>query len=93
MTPVFGDISPILSPLFSVNHRFPSRPEVIWIGAPVTVVIRYSVTTPAVVILPMFPAVDSVNQRLPSGPLLILKGVLEGLIIGYSVTTPVAVAM
>jgi len=47
---------------------FPSGPVVIWVGAPPSCSYRYSVITPAVVILPIFPPVGSVNHKLPSGP-------------------------
>ena len=72
MSPVLGDILPILLPLVSVNQRSPSGPEVIVPGFAFVVGIAYSVTLPVVgEILPIkFPEVpvDSekiVNQRLP----------------------------
>ena len=61
----------------SVNHRLPSAPAVIPVGArsavnPGVLPARNSVTTPAVVIRPMPPGLaGSVNHRSPSGPLVI----------------------
>src|ERR1041385_6916959 len=47
-----------------------------------------SVTTPVVVILPIFPAAHSVNQRLPSGPAQIPVGQLSAVGTGKAVTVP-----
>jgi len=51
----------------------------------------YSVMTPAVVILPILPAVISVNHRLLSGPTVMENGPLFAVGVAYSVTTPAVV--
>ena len=64
-------ILPILSPLYSVNHRFPSAPAATKAGLLLAVGMGNSVITPAVVILAMPLEPNSVNHRLPSGPTVI----------------------
>src|SRR5437773_1562074 len=64
-------ILPILSPLYSVNHRFPSAPAATKAGLLLAVGVGNSVITPAVVILAMPLEPNSVNHRLPSGPTVI----------------------
>ncbi len=64
-------ILPILFPPYSVNHRFPSGPDVIPIADAVLVGIVYSVIAPPVVILPILFPPYSVNHRFPSGPAVI----------------------
>src|SRR3982074_2122498 len=51
-----------------MNHRAPSDPGVMAVGAPLPKSDGNSVTTWPGVILPMRPWFCSVNQRLPSGP-------------------------
>src|SRR5262245_50720521 len=50
-----------------------------------------SVTTPLVVMRPIWKAFTSVNQRLPSEPTAMLRGEPPGIGIGNSVTTPLGV--
>src|SRR5258707_7665592 len=62
---------PIWLALFSVNHRAPSGPLVMYKGPLLTVGIGYSVNTPAVVMRPILVAGYLENQRPPAPAVLI----------------------
>src|SRR5271166_6527092 len=61
----------MLFPFCSVNHRLPSGPDAMFVGALLAVGIGYSVKTPAVVSLVTILRPFSTNHRLPSGPVVI----------------------
>src|SRR2546423_90268 len=68
MTDPLVVIRPMALLPWSMNHRAPSDPAVMAVGAPLPESDGNSVTTWPGVILPMRPWLCSVNQRLPSGP-------------------------
>src|SRR5512140_1347494 len=80
-----------------VNQRLPSGPEVIAHGPASSAGSGNSVTTPAVVIRPIFPMalgsrkLVSVNQRLPSEPAVSPLHWAPAVGTGNSVTVPVRV--
>src|SRR5262249_30471392 len=76
---------PILLPLFSVNQRLPSGPDVIANGWLLTVGTINSVMAPFVVMRAILSVACSVNQRLPSGPDVICWGLLPDVGTMYSV--------
>src|SRR5215210_8232821 len=77
----------------SVNHRLPSAPATMSVGALFGVSpVVYAVTRPVGVMRPIAPAPPrSVNQTLPSGPFAMPVGWPSGVMpVAYSVTLPVA---
>src|SRR5712692_8749857 len=80
---------PMLFPMRSVNHMFPSGPVVIPPGPLLAVGIGpYSVTAPAGVTFPILFPFCSVNHRFPSGPAAIPVGPAPVARWATSVTTP-----
>src|SRR5262249_31791617 len=75
----------------SVNQSAPSGTAVIELGLKPVVGKRNSVTTPLVVMRPIWKPFTSVNQRLPSEPTTMLRGELPGVGIANSATTPLGV--
>lgn len=70
-----GVIDPIEPLPMSVNHTFPSGPEVMAFGLCSDAAVKL-VTTPAVVMRPIapLPALELVNHRFPSAPLVMAPG-------------------
>src|ERR1035441_2195555 len=71
-----GVIRPILLPVYSVNHRLPSKPAVIAarVATLLAVGTGNSMMAPVVVMRPILLAAISTNHRLPSGPAQIPVG-------------------
>src|SRR5579862_7080967 len=85
---------PILLPVNSVNHKFPSGPAVIKYGSlPPVNPFAYSVIVPETAILPIRLPLHSVNHKLPSGPATIPFGSLKLVGTVYSVTEPSVVIL
>ena len=73
---------------FWPNHRLPSGPTAMPVGALNHTGIGYSVTMPDVVMRPIFPSPNSVNHSVPSGPATIHQGSPAA---AYSVMEPAVV--
>src|SRR6266851_49342 len=65
-----GVMRPMLLPVVSANHKFPSGPSAMSPGALPVPGIGKSLDWPVMVMVPIRFAIGSVNHMLPSGPLM-----------------------